>query len=170
MSRQGKLDLDALFDLEAQTAEVKDVPIAPAAASDLAIEGLSVWGTIARVVEVRPGVAWVDASSWSGYVVDATTQAKLPAAALGARLGRSAEVEAGWWREGAAAGIVAGTWPEDCVRALARADRLTPARAAEQLRRDVVAGARAIGLDTRVTGSGGPMGSGDHYGCRGDTR
>ena len=150
MSRQGKLDLDALFDLEAQTAEVKDVPIAPAAASDLAIEGLSVWGTIARVVEVRPGVAWVDASSWSGYVVDATTQAKLPAAALGARLGRSAEVEAGWWREGAAAGIVAGTWPEDCVRALARADRLTPARAAEQLRRDVVAGARAIGLDTRA--------------------
>ena len=102
MSRQGKLDLDALFDLEAQTAEVKDVPIAPAAARDRAIEGLSVWGTIAREYSrgsPRSGVG--GCTSWSGYVVDATTQAKLPAAALGARLGRSAEVEAGWWREGA---------------------------------------------------------------------
>ena len=36
------------------------------------------------------------------------------------------------------------------MRALARADRLTPARAAEQLRRDVVAGARAMGWSTRT--------------------
>src|SRR5699024_1415618 len=122
-----------------------NVPIHPAAAEDLTINGSSAWGTIARVVKVRPGVAWVDASTWSGYVLDADTQPPLEREVM-ERLGHVEEVENGWWREGAPAGAVAGAWPEECVRALARADRLTQARAAEQLRRDVVATARALGL------------------------
>lgn len=149
MSRQGELDLDALFDLEPSSAVEPTVPLAPAAAQDLVVNGLSVWGAIARVVEVRPGVAWVDASSWSGYVLDEDAQRSMPTS-IGARLGRAEEIEGGWWREGAAAGIVAGTWPQECVQALATSDRLTAARAAEQLRRDVVAGARTMGLHGRA--------------------
>lgn len=146
MSRQGKLDLDALFDLEPSHDAEQSVPIAPAAAEDLAVNGLSVWGTIARVVPVRRGVAWIDASHWSGYVLDSDTQEGMPTS-IGSRLGRSDEVEGGWWREGAAAGVVAGAWPDDCVQTLATTDRLTFSQAAEQLRRDVLAAARAMGLE-----------------------